>query len=67
MAQVHINGQKELLSVPTTIQTLLQQAGLEGRRLAVELNGQIIPKNRHEHYYLKDHDMIEIITAVGGG
>lgn len=47
MIQVVINGCAEALQEETTVQALLARRGLAGRRLAVELNGEIVPKSRH--------------------
>ncbi|MED5388059.1 MAG: sulfur carrier protein ThiS [Pseudomonadota bacterium] len=50
-----------------TITDLVQQLNLTGRRLAVEVNRDIIPKSQHGDYALQDGDVVEIVHAIGGG
>ena len=50
-----------------TIADLLEQLSLTGRRLAVEVNQQIIPRSEHAQYSLSADDRIEIVHAIGGG
>jgi len=65
--QVTINGESQTLSDGLTILGLLEQSELAGKRVAVELNENIIPKSRHGDTPLSDGDQIEIIHAIGGG
>lgn len=51
----------------TTIADLVTQLNLAGRRLAVEVNRDIVPKSRHADFILKDGDVVEIVHAIGGG
>ncbi|MGB1220443.1 MAG: sulfur carrier protein ThiS [Alcanivoracaceae bacterium] len=51
----------------TTVADLVRQQGLAGRRLAVEINREIVPKSVHDSHALKDGDVIEIVHAIGGG
>ena len=65
---ISINGKmqsfdKEVL----TFETLIKEINLEGRRFAIERNGEIIPKSQFNKYTLNDGDKLEIIGAVGGG
>ena len=50
-----------------TFETLIKEINLEGRRFAIERNGEIIPKSQFNKYTLNDGDKLEIIGAVGGG
>ncbi len=45
----------------------LEEAGYSGKRIAVELNEEILPKAEHENCILKDGDVLEIVSFVGGG
>ncbi|MDJ0833018.1 MAG: sulfur carrier protein ThiS [Gammaproteobacteria bacterium] len=65
--QVLINGESQTLEHDMTISALLQQSGLAGKRIAVEVNESIVPKSRHADTLLQDGDKIEIIHAIGGG
>lgn len=63
---VQINGQ----SVPAAGETLLQYLSAHGydpKRLAVERNGEIVPKRCYEETVLQEGDTVEIVTFVGGG
>ena len=50
-----------------TIADLVAQLSLTGRRLAVEVNRDIVPKSKHGEYRLSDGDQVEIVHAIGGG
>ncbi|MBS0511073.1 MAG: sulfur carrier protein ThiS [Proteobacteria bacterium] len=67
MIQVTVNGQREALQAELTVLALLESRGLVGKRLAVERNGEIVPKARHAEVKLADGDRLEIVVAVGGG
>ncbi|MBC9073203.1 sulfur carrier protein ThiS [Thauera sp. CAU 1555] len=67
MIQLLINGQAESLDDGLTVSDLLQRRGLAGKRLAVERNGEIVPRGRHAETVLADGDRLEIVVAVGGG
>ncbi|MBS0542976.1 MAG: sulfur carrier protein ThiS [Proteobacteria bacterium] len=67
MIQVTVNGQREALQAELTVLALLESRGLVGKRLAVERNGEIVPKARHADVKLVDGDKLEIVVAVGGG
>lgn len=67
MINVFINGTTEQLAEPVSVAGLLADRGLLGKRVAVERNGEIVPKSRHEETTLAAGDRIEIVAAVGGG
>jgi len=67
MIQVSINGQPETLPPGFTVSALLEARGLAGKRLAVERNGEIVPKARHGAVTLAEGDRLEVVVAVGGG
>jgi sulfur carrier protein len=65
-----INGEsREFKDFPAqaTVATLLDTLGLAGKRIAVEHNGEIVPKSRHAETALGEGDKFEIVVAVGGG
>lgn len=62
-----INGDKRELSETCTVECLLRDMNLLGRKLAVEKNGEIITKSRHAKETIGNGDVVEIVTAVGGG
>ncbi len=67
MLQVTINGHSERLQEGLTVRALLEARQLAGKRVAVERNGEIVPKGRHADTVLGDGDRLEIVVAVGGG
>ena len=62
-----LNGQSKTLSGPTSVSALVEQLGYVGKRIAVERNGEIVPKSTHPHVQLAPGDRLEIVVAVGGG
>jgi sulfur carrier protein len=65
-----INGESREFNdfpAPPTVASLLDALGLTGKRIAVEHNGEIVPKSRHGETPLGDGDKFEIVVAVGGG
>ncbi|NML25798.1 sulfur carrier protein ThiS [Zoogloea dura] len=62
-----INGEARVLAGPATVASLLDEMGLAGKRLAVERNGEIVPRGLHATTGLADGDRLEIVVAVGGG
>lgn len=62
-----LNGEPRSLPTPLTVLGLLQAEGLADRRVAVEVNGAIVPRGRHGEHSLADGDRVEIVHALGGG
>ena len=62
-----LNGEPRQVDLPTTVLQLLQREGLAERRVAVEVNGEIVPRSRHGEHPLASGDRIEIVHALGGG
>lgn len=65
--QVVINGEPREIADGVTITALLTTLGIDLRRVAVELNEQVVPKARHTETVLEPNDRLEIVTFVGGG
>lgn len=64
---VVVNGARQRLEAGATVADLLARLQVAGRRVAVERNGQIVPKSMHGHTRLADGDRLEVVVAVGGG
>ncbi|MFZ2754602.1 MAG: sulfur carrier protein ThiS [Lysobacteraceae bacterium] len=64
---IRLNGEPLALSAPCTLGALLIAQGLAERRVAVEVNGEIIPRGRHAGHLLSEGDSVEIVHALGGG
>ena len=65
--ELHVNGRRCTLPPPQTVATLLEAEGQAGRRVAVEVNREIVPRSLHASHALHDGDRVEIIHAIGGG
>ncbi|MBE58872.1 MAG: thiamine biosynthesis protein ThiS [Gammaproteobacteria bacterium] len=64
--QVSVNGQIEEIEAQS-LDSYLDSKLLLGRRIAVELNGEIVPKSQFSSVILVDGDVLEIVSAIGGG
>lgn len=62
-----INGESRTVATGTSIAALLDEMRLAGRKVAVEKNGEVVPKSAHSRETLADGDIVEIVGAVGGG
>jgi sulfur carrier protein len=65
--RVVLNGAPREFPAPLTVTQLLDELALAGRRLAVERNGEIVPRSSFGDARLADGDRIEVVVAVGGG
>jgi len=64
---VSINGASRQLSDSTNVATLIEEMALTGKRIALERNGEIVPRSRFATQQLADGDKLEVVVAVGGG
>lgn len=64
---IQLNGQPRQVDIKSTLATLLRDEGLAERRVAVEVNGEIVPRSQHASQVLQDGDRVEIVHALGGG
>lgn len=64
---IRLNGEPRSLPHPIPLDRLLADEGLAERRVAVEVNGEIVPRSRHGDCLLADGDIVEIVHALGGG
>ncbi|WP_020406990.1 sulfur carrier protein ThiS [Hahella ganghwensis] len=67
MLNIQLNGERRELEGSVSVTELLDRLGFTGKRLAVELNKEILPKSLHATTMLNDGDIIEVVGAVGGG
>ncbi|MDP1679040.1 MAG: sulfur carrier protein ThiS [Candidatus Nitrotoga sp.] len=67
MISVSINGEVRQFDNPISVATLLEQMQLTGKRIALERNGEILPRGQFNQPLLADGDRLEIVVAVGGG
>ncbi len=65
--QIVLNGEVRQILDQCSVAKILEILELQGRRLAVEVNQEVIPRAQHSHFILSPGDRVEIIQAVGGG
>jgi sulfur carrier protein len=67
MIQVMVNGAAQRLEQPVPLSALIDRMALAGKKIAVEKNGEIVPRSLHPQTLVQDGDQLEIVVAVGGG
>ncbi len=67
LIDVTVNGAVRRIAPAATVGDLVRGLGLDGKRIAVERNGEIVPRSRYADTRLAAGDMLEIVGAVGGG
>ena len=65
--EITVNGKARVVAATSTAAQLVDALDLAGRRIAVEVNGEILPRSLFDGHRFADGDAIEIIHAVGGG
>jgi sulfur carrier protein len=65
--QILVNGEPRSVAPELRLPSLIEQLRLGERRLAVELNGAIVPRSTWPQTALRDGDRVEIVHAIGGG
>ena len=67
MATIQINGKKVVIKQNFSVQDVLKKYRLNRKKVAIELNGKILPQNEYKKKNLKNNDKIEIVQFIGGG
>jgi sulfur carrier protein len=68
MVSITVNGAAYLCREPAQrVSDLVRDLSLQGKRVAIERNGEIVPRSKHSETVLVDGDKIEVVAAVGGG
>jgi sulfur carrier protein len=62
-----INGETRNFEQPLSVAELIQIMELTGKRVALERNGEIVPRGQFAQQMLADGDRLEVVVAVGGG
>lgn len=65
--QIYINGEEKTVTEQSSMAALIEQLALTGKRVAVEVNEELVPRSTFEQHMIQANDRIEIINAVGGG
>ncbi len=64
---VSINGAPRQLPDSISVAALIEELGFSGKRIALERNGEIVPRSKFATQQLSDGDRLEVVVAVGGG
>ena len=64
---IFVNGEGRKYPSPLSVQGLIERMALAGKKIAVERNGEIVPRTAHAATLLSEGDRLEIVVAVGGG
>jgi sulfur carrier protein len=64
---ITLNGESRTFPAALSIADLVAQLDLSGKRIAVEVNGNIVPRGQHAATLLNGGEAVEIVVAVGGG
>ena len=62
-----VNGAEKTVAEGITLAQLVRELGLEKNPIAIEVNRQVVPRDRHGETRLSEGDRLEIVTLVGGG
>ncbi|VAW84285.1 hypothetical protein MNBD_GAMMA18-1154 [hydrothermal vent metagenome] len=65
--QIFINGESRNVAEDFTATQLVEELGLAGRRVAMEVNLDIVTRSRYSQHTFKEGDKIEVVHAIGGG
>lgn len=66
-SEILVNGEKRSVPEGLTLAELVRELELEGRRVAVEVNEEIVPRSRYAEHILNGGDRVEVVAAIGGG
>ncbi len=64
---ITVNGENRTLQEGTSLAQLVASLGLKDKRIAVEVNRDIVPRSEYGNFILSDKDTVEIVNAIGGG
>ena len=67
MAKIQLNGKKIVIKSNYSIFDLLKKYKLSNKKVAIEHNGIIIPKQKYKKKFLKNNDKVEVVSFIGGG
>ncbi len=65
--KVRLNGDEREVREGTRLGPWLAELGLSGKPVAIEVNRELVPRVRHAETELRDGDIVEVVTLVGGG
>ncbi len=65
--KILLNGSEKTMNAAPSVASLLHELGLADKRVAVEINCEIVPRSQHAGHVLNDNDRVEVVVAIGGG
>lgn len=65
--KITMNGNQQEIDEGATLSQLLDQHRLATKRLAIEINEEIVPRTQYTRYRLREGDRVEVVQAIGGG
>lgn len=65
--EIRLNGEPRALAEGASVADLVRDLGLLPEQVAVERNGELVPRARHAETQLGEGDAVEVVTLVGGG
>jgi sulfur carrier protein len=65
--KITLNGESRDIPDNTTAAALVESLGLAGKRVAMEVNMEILPRSQHASYRFQPGDKVEVVQAIGGG
>ncbi|VAX11630.1 Sulfur carrier protein ThiS [hydrothermal vent metagenome] len=65
--QISLNGAQQQIPDDISMAALVERLGFTGKRIAVEVNEELVPRSTYSDYSIKPHDAVEIVHAIGGG
>lgn len=67
MIEITVNGKAVTIPESCTLDQVLKTVDVPPNYLAVELNGEVVPREQHATLMIRDRDQLEVVTLVGGG
>ncbi len=67
MITLKLNGESRTFPAVLSAADLIEQLGYTGKRIALERNGEIVPRSNYANVLLAEGDQLEVVVAVGGG
>lgn len=65
--RIQLNGDEHQLAAGATLSSLTDELELTGKRIAIEVNEELVPRSEHPTFTLSEGDSVEIVQAIGGG
>ena len=67
MIEIQLNGKTHHLKKSLNVSQLLNSLMINKKKVAIEINGEVLSKDNYDSYSIKQNDVVEIVTFIGGG